>query len=77
MDAKKPQTVSPEQRELMISEAAFYLAERNGFQGDPVVDWLLAEIEIDTVLQAEPAPKRKPARKKVVGAAAKKTTPKD
>lgn len=31
----------------MIAEAAYYHAERRGFQGgDPVADWLAAEREI-------------------------------
>jgi len=35
----------------MIAEAAYYHAERRGFQnGDPVVDWLAAEAEIDNKL---------------------------
>jgi hypothetical protein len=35
----------------MITEAAYYRAERRGFQdGDPVVDWLTAEAEIDDKL---------------------------
>ena len=40
-----------EQRERMIAEAAYYRAEQRGFApGDPVVDWLEAESEIDAVL---------------------------
>ena len=43
----QPSTVSGEQRQSMIAEAAYYRAERRGFQGgDPVVDWLAAEREI-------------------------------
>ena len=40
--------IPAEQREHMIAEAAYYLAEHRGFQGgDPVRDWLQAEAEID------------------------------
>lgn len=45
------ETVSPEQRYLMIAEAAYFHAESRGFQeGDPVADWLAAEKEIDILL---------------------------
>ncbi len=38
-------------RESMIAEAAYYRAERRGFDGgDPVADWLEAEAEIDPIL---------------------------
>jgi hypothetical protein len=40
-------SVSEEQRQSMIAEAAYYHAEKRGFQGgDPVSDWLAAEKEI-------------------------------
>lgn len=42
--------VTPEQRWRMIAEAAYYQAERRGFGGDPVSDWLEAEAEIDRML---------------------------
>jgi hypothetical protein len=35
----------------MIAEAAYFLAERRGFQGgDPLQDWLEAEAAIDRIL---------------------------
>jgi hypothetical protein len=35
----------------MIAIAAYYLAERRGFNGgDPLQDWLEAESEIDTAV---------------------------
>jgi hypothetical protein len=41
-------------REGMIAEAAYYLAERRGFDGgDPVADWLEAEAEIDAILDGQ------------------------
>ncbi len=41
-------------REGMIAEAAYYLAERRGFDGgDPVADWLEAEAEIDAILDGK------------------------
>ena len=43
----QPSIVSEDQRQSMIAEAAYYHAERRGFQGgDPVADWLTAEREI-------------------------------
>lgn len=49
----QPQTIaiSAELRHEMIREAAYFRAEKRGFQGgDPVSDWLLSEQEIDTAL---------------------------
>ncbi len=44
--------VSDSQRRQMVSEAAYFLAERHGFNGgDPVADWLQAEAEVDAALR--------------------------
>ncbi len=43
---KKP-AVTPEQRYKMIEEAAYYIAERHGFNGDSAYFWSLAEAEIN------------------------------
>lgn len=44
-------SVSDDQRRQMIAEAAYYLAERRGFDGgDPVADWLQAEAEVNAML---------------------------
>jgi hypothetical protein len=42
--------VTGEQRQRMIAEAAYFRAQRRGFQGNPLEDWLAAEAEIDRVL---------------------------
>ena len=43
--------ITPEQREHMIAEAAYYIAAHRNFQGgDPGQDWLQAEAEIDRSL---------------------------
>jgi hypothetical protein len=45
--------VSADQRQTMIAEAAYYLAERRSFQGDEedrIRDWLEAETQIDEFL---------------------------
>lgn len=43
--------ITPEQREHMIAEAAYFLAEQRGFTGgDAITDWLQAESEIDQSL---------------------------
>lgn len=48
---QQPLAISPEQRQQMIAEAAYYLAEHRGFEaGDPVSDWLQAESEIDHII---------------------------
>ena len=43
---KKPQ-ISPEERYKMIEQAAYFIAERHGFNGDSAYFWSLAEAEID------------------------------
>ncbi|HTO46442.1 MAG TPA: DUF2934 domain-containing protein [Burkholderiales bacterium] len=45
--------VEPEMREIMIAEAAYYIAERRGFEpGAEMEDWLEAETAIDQLLAA-------------------------
>lgn len=47
------QGITPEVRLGMIAEAAYYRAERRGFQGgSPELDWLEAEAEVDQILSA-------------------------
>lgn len=49
--------ISPEQRCVLISEAAYYLAEQRGFEpGHDLEDWLAAENEIDAMLLQDEAP---------------------
>jgi hypothetical protein len=44
--------ITQEQREHMIAEAAYYIAERRHFQGgDPSRDWFQAQIEIDNKIK--------------------------
>lgn len=43
----KAGNVTPEQRHEMISVAAYFIAEKNGFQSSPEDDWLLAESQMD------------------------------
>jgi hypothetical protein len=44
--------VTAEQRQRMIAEAAYFRAQRRGFQGgNPLEDWLAAEAEIDCLLR--------------------------
>lgn len=54
--ATKPaatRSVTPEQRYRMVAEAAYHHAEKRGFVGgDPLNDWLLAEIEVDKLLNS-------------------------
>ncbi len=45
-------SITREQRECMISEAAYYMAEHRHFQGgDPIHDWLQAQMEIDSKIK--------------------------
>ncbi len=49
--AKFAAKISPEQRQHMIEEAAYYRAEQRGFCcGNEIQDWLDAEAEIDSKL---------------------------
>jgi len=44
--------ISPEQRQHMIRDAAYFRAERRGFaHGDPVQDWVEAEADVDRMFQ--------------------------
>ncbi|MGD8639073.1 MAG: DUF2934 domain-containing protein [Gammaproteobacteria bacterium] len=43
--------VTPEQRQQMIAEAAYFIAEHRGFSGnDSESDWFYAENQIDQML---------------------------
>lgn len=45
--------VTPEKRQAMIAEAAYYIAAQRGFgEGRNLEDWLLAEKQIDARLTA-------------------------
>lgn len=46
----KKLTVMPDERHAMIAEAAYYRAEQRGFTGDPHMDWVEAEAEVDKML---------------------------
>ncbi len=43
----------PEERQRMIAEAAYFIAERRDFDGDCETHWLEAECEIDRMLGSE------------------------
>jgi hypothetical protein len=45
--------ISPEERRQLISEAAYYRAQQRGFAGgDPIQDWLEAEMEVSVRFRA-------------------------
>jgi hypothetical protein len=57
--AQKPNSIvkgmaisfTPEQRQTMISEAAYFMAEHRGFEsGHELQDWLFAESQIDAAI---------------------------
>jgi septation ring formation regulator EzrA len=51
--------ITAEQRERMIAEAAYFLAEKRGFDADErVADWLKAEQEIDATFKLSPHDKK-------------------
>jgi hypothetical protein len=55
-------SLPPEERYRMICEAAYFLAEKRGFQGDTVNDWLEAERQIENLYPSKP--RSKPRLKK-------------
>lgn len=48
--AAKSIKIGGEERYRMIEVAAYFLAERNGFKGNPVEYWTAAEIQISKLL---------------------------
>jgi hypothetical protein len=42
--------VSPEERGRMIEQAAYFIAEKQGFQGDSQAHWAAAEKQVDALL---------------------------
>ena len=46
-------TISSQERDYRIQQAAYFRAEKRGFQGDPREDWLAAEDEVDTDLKSK------------------------
>jgi hypothetical protein len=49
-------SVSAEERQRMIREAAYYRAQRRGFApGDAMADWLAAEAEVDCAIKSSDA----------------------
>jgi hypothetical protein len=49
--ATSTENLTADEREQMIAEAAYFRAERRGFQGgDPVQDWIEAEAEVERTL---------------------------
>ena len=45
---QKTHGLSPEERQRIIAETAYSIAEQRGFQGgDEMADWLQAEMEVD------------------------------
>jgi hypothetical protein len=48
--AAKSRKIGGEERYRMIEVAAYFLAERNGFKGNPVEYWTAAEIQISKLL---------------------------
>jgi hypothetical protein len=54
-----PWIATPEKRHHMVAEAAYFHAERRGFQGGcPLEDWLEAEREISRLYCQPPQPPR-------------------
>lgn len=45
--------LAPEQRQQLVAQAAYFIAERRGFApGNELEDWLQAEAEIEALLKA-------------------------
>ncbi|HEX9593115.1 MAG TPA: DUF2934 domain-containing protein [bacterium] len=43
---KSKATLTPEQRFRLVQEAAYYIAQKDGFRGDPCGYWLAAEAQV-------------------------------
>jgi acyl-CoA reductase-like NAD-dependent aldehyde dehydrogenase len=48
--AKGVKKIGPEQRYKMVEMAAYYIAERHGFEGHPSDYWIQAEAQIEAML---------------------------
>lgn len=48
--AKSVKKIGPEQRYKMVEMAAYYIAERHGFEGNPSDYWAQAEAQIEAML---------------------------
>ena len=48
--ASKPNKISAEERYRMVEVAAYFMAERNKFAGNPVGYWTAAEVQIKKML---------------------------
>ena len=51
--AGKPAAPTPEQRYRMVQEAAYYIAEKNGFAGGSMDYWIAAEAQIEALLSGK------------------------
>ena len=50
-------SLTEEQRRVMIAEAAYYMAERRGFEsGHELEDWLLAESQLEAPIRGGDSP---------------------
>jgi hypothetical protein len=57
--AKAVPSVTPEARWQMISEAAYFMAEKRGFTGgNPCDDWTHAEAQVDALIKQRAAGKK-------------------
>ncbi|HEY7655977.1 MAG TPA: DUF2934 domain-containing protein [Burkholderiales bacterium] len=55
--------ITAEERRRMIAEAAYYRAERRGFAtGGELEDWILAETEIDRLIQTDASHAKRASR---------------
>ena len=50
---KDVRTVTPEERQRLVEQAAYFRAEKDGFRGDPQAYWVAAEAEVEALLSAK------------------------
>jgi hypothetical protein len=56
---------SPEERQHLVRQAAYFIAERRGFVGgNAVEDWLLAEQQVEAMFPATPSAQRRTRSRK-------------
>lgn len=51
--AEKPAKPTPEQRYKMVQEAAYFIAEKNGFASGSLDYWIAAEAQIEAMLSGK------------------------
>ena len=73
--APEPASITPDERRVLIAQAAYFRAEKRGFApGGEERDWLEAELEVDALLAvAVPTPAPAPRARRPAARSARDT----